>query len=57
MYIKCKCEAMITSSSMVFSMEEQKLYRALTYICRNKKCTEYEKVIGEEKVEIPVTTE
>ena len=48
---------MITSSSMIFSTEEQKLYRALTYICRNKKCTEYEKVIGEEKIEIPVTTE
>lgn len=54
---KCKTEAVITSQRMVYSAEEQKLYRVLQYSCRNKKCDRYEKEIGEVKNEIPVATE
>lgn len=54
---KCKCEAMISTQRMMFDKEEEKLYRILTYSCRNKKCDKYEKEIGEVKNEVPVSLE
>ena len=40
---------------MVFDQENQKLYRALKYSCRNKKCDKFGKEIGEAKNEVPVS--
>lgn len=45
----CKTEAVITSSKMVYSAAEGKLYRVIKYSCRNKKCNNYLKVVGEER--------
>ncbi|MBQ3890412.1 MAG: hypothetical protein II740_03555 [Lachnospiraceae bacterium] len=53
----CKTEAVITKQKMVYSTEEGKLYRVLTYSCRNKKCKNFEKEIGEVRNELPVETE
>lgn len=54
---KCKCEAMIKKQRMVFRQEENKLYRVLTYTCRNKKCDRYEKEVGEVSNEVDFATE
>ena len=53
----CNTEAVITSNKMKYDTEEQKLYRILKFSCRNKKCSQYMKEIGEEKREIPVDIE
>ena len=54
---KCQCEAVITNQKMVFAQDENKLYRVLKYSCRNKKCTKFEKEIGEAKNEVPISIE
>lgn len=54
---KCKVEARITKVRNVFNTEEQKLYRVVDFTCLNKKCPDYEKVIGQAKDEINVTIE
>lgn len=53
----CNVEAVITNQHMVYSKEEGKLYRVLKYSCRNKKCKEFNNVIGEDRNEIPFTEE
>lgn len=53
----CKCEAVITGQKMVFTEQEQKLYRVLKYSCRNKKCKKFNKEIGEVKNEQKVEIE
>jgi len=52
---KCKTEARIVESANIF--REGTLLRKLVYACRNSKCSNYEKVIGEEELELPVTIE
>ena len=52
---KCKVEAVITSTRTVFNKEEENLFRYVTFSCRNKKCPDFEKVIGEDKDELPFT--
>lgn len=47
----CKTEAVITGQRMV--LKDNKLYRALKYSCRNRKCEKFETVIGEENNEVP----
>lgn len=54
---KCNIEARITKVRNVFNTEEQKLYRVVDFTCYNKKCPDYEKVIGQAKDEINVTIE
>lgn len=54
---KCKVEARITLVRNVFNTEEQKLYRVVDFTCYNKKCPDYEKVVGQAKDEINVTIE
>lgn len=51
----CKTEAVITGQRMV--MKDDKLYRALKYSCRNKKCKKFNTVIGETESEIPFDKE
>jgi hypothetical protein len=53
----CDIEAVITKTRQAFNMEEQKLFRYIEFSCRNKKCPNFEKVIGEDKDELPVTIE
>ena len=53
----CKCEAVITASKYVYSKEDDKLYREIKFSCRNKKCKEFKKEIGEDRQELDVTTE
>ena len=53
----CNTEAIITSAEMVFSSEEQKLFRITRFTCRNKKCPKFKEVIGEDKDEQNVTIE
>jgi len=54
---KCDTEAVITKTRQVFNTEEQKLFRYIEFSCRNKKCSNFQKVIGEDKDEQPVTIE
>lgn len=53
----CDTEAVITKTKFVYNATENKLFRVMEYKCRNKKCPNFEKVIGEEKDEKPFTTE
>lgn len=48
---------MIKKSRMVFDVNANTLNRVLTFTCRNKECKEYEKEIGEEKIDVPFATE
>lgn len=54
---KCKVEAVITGSRMVYNKKDEKAYRVLKYSCRNKKCEKYNKVIGEERRVLPLDDE
>jgi hypothetical protein len=53
----CEIEAVITKSRIVFNTDEQKLFRYTEFTCRNKKCSNFQTVIGEDKDELPVTIE
>jgi len=53
----CKIEAVITGQKMVYNTEEQQLYRVLKYSCRNKKCKEFNKEIGEKRNKIDSSQE
>lgn len=54
---KCKCEAIISKNRTIFKEEEKKLYRMMSFSCRNKKCTEYQKEIGTKMDELPFSIE
>lgn len=51
---KCGLEAVITKNKRVFKTDEGKLFRIMTYSCRNKKCNDFEKEVGEVTDEISV---
>ena len=53
----CNVEAVVTESHYVYSKDEEKLYRAIKYSCRNKKCEKFGKDIGEARQELDVATE
>lgn len=55
--MKCECgiEARISSAKNI--MKNGILYRKNTFVCRNKECRNYEKVICEQYIEIPYDTE
>ena len=53
----CELEAAIVSNELVFNQDEQKLYRKMTYNCRNRNCQNFQKEVGEEQDELPVTIE
>ncbi len=51
----CKTEARISSSTNV--LKGGKLYRRMHFVCRNKQCSNYNKEVGIEEVEIPLVIE
>lgn len=53
----CNVEAVIKSTNTVLNKEEMKLYMIFHFSCRNKKCKEFNKDIGEERTEIPFEIE
>jgi len=53
----CNIEAVIQKTDTVLNKEEMKLYNVFHFSCRNKKCKEFNKEIGEQRYEIPFETE
>lgn len=53
----CNVEAVISKATTVLNQQEVKIYKVLKYSCRNKKCKEFNKEIGEVKDEIPFEIE
>lgn len=51
----CKIEARISKSAYV--IRDNKLYMRFEYSCRNKECSNYDKVIGEEESEVEAIVE
>lgn len=51
----CSIEARISKSAYV--IRENKLYIRFEYSCRNKECSNYDKVIGEEESEVEAIVE
>ena len=49
----CNTQGYITGKKNVFKKEEGKLYSRMTFECRNKKCANHGKVIGEKETELP----
>ena len=54
---KCDCEAVISANRTIFVQEEGKLYREMTFTCRNRKCPDYEKEVDTIRDELDVTIE
>lgn len=52
---KCSIEARISKSAYV--IRDNKLYIRFEYACRNKECSNYDKVIGEEESEVEAIVE
>ena len=51
----CSIEARISKSAYV--IRDNKLYIRFEYSCRNKECSNYDKVIGEEESEVEAIVE
>ena len=51
----CSMEARISKSAYV--IRDNKLYIRFEYSCRNKECSNYDKVIGEEESEVEAIVE
>ena len=51
----CSIEARISKSAYV--IRDNKLYIRFEYSCRNKSCSNYDKVIGEEESEVEAIVE
>lgn len=51
----CEIEAQIIKSAYV--IKDGKLFRKMVYSCRNKECSNFEKEIHKEYVELPVKEE
>ena len=52
---RCDFDGQIIKNKLV--MKGDKLYRQLTYMCRNKQCTMFNKEIGQQEVEVPYDKE
>lgn len=52
---KCKIEAIITKSENV--IRDGKLFRRMTFTCRNKQCSNHNMEVGTQEVELPVVNE
>ena len=52
----CKIEAKISKATNVFKNNAQ-LFKRFEYSCRNKECENFDKVIGDEEIELDVTIE
>ena len=49
----CSLEAVISKTSYGYHLKEDStvdMYMLIKYSCRNRKCTEFQKEIGEEKI-------
>jgi len=56
--MKCPlCETEASISGVKNIIRDNKLFRKYEYSCRNKKCDNFEKVVGDEEAEIPVSIE
>lgn len=49
----CRCEAII--KKFAYSDEDGKQYITNTFTCRNRRCKQFDKEIGEEKKEVQPT--
>lgn len=53
----CNNQGYIISKKNVFKKDKGKFFYRMTFVCRNKKCSNEGKVIGEKDTEIPYLEE
>lgn len=51
----CKTEAKIQTSINV--IKGDKLYRRMVFVCRDKNCSNYDKEVGRDEIELEATVE